>query len=297
MKLVAKNRLRRGFVRVSHPYLIPALIAGVMQGVVEWLPISSKTMITLYFALLGVKLQNAYNLGLIANFGSFFAAAYYFRREVWLTLKALAHPFSDQPYARLLRFLVGGTLATGIIGIPLYLFVRQTFTVIGGSAAMLGIGVLLLITGVVARRKELLLARASHHAESTQPVTLWAAVITGGMQGLAALPGISRSGMTITPLLWMGFSGKEAIRLSFMLDVLALVGAGVVPMVIGHGGVQAVVQFGTEATLLMVAVATLVSFLAISGVLTLAQRLRTSTVTFGIGGITLLVAVLAVWRL
>ena len=47
----------------------------------------------------------------------------------------------------------------------------------------------------------------------------------------------------------------------------------------------------------MVAATTLVSFLAISGVLTLAQRMRTSTVTFGVGGFTLLVAVLAVWRL
>ena len=49
-----------------------------------------------------------------------------------------------------------------------------------------------------------------------------------------------RSKMWVMNRLWMGFSGKEAIRLSFMLDVLALIGAGVVPMVIGRGGVQAV---------------------------------------------------------
>lgn len=279
---------------MNHHYLIPALIAGLIQGVVEWLPVSSKTMITIYFAAIGIKVQNAYSLGLIANFGSFFAALYYFRKEALLTLKALAHPFASDHYAQLLRYLVIATLATGVTGIPLYILVRHTFSAIGGSAAMVVIGILLLFTGVIVRNKERMVEKQGQAQESTERVPKFgASVLTGAMQGLAGLPGISRSGMTITPLLWMGFEAKEAIRLSFMLDVLALVGAGIVPLIIGHGGTQAVTELGVTTTILMIAVASVVSFFSISTVLKFASRWRTSTATFVIAGITLVVAVLA----
>lgn len=279
---------------MPHQYLIPAVIAGFLQGVVEWLPVSSKTIITIYFSLIGLKVQNAYSLGLIANFGSFFAALYYFRREVAGVLRALAHPFASDPYSKLLRFLFVATIFTGVVGIPLYVAVRHTFTAVGGSIAMGIIGVLLIGTGLMARRKEQLMAQQPETKPEPKDPTPGAAIVTGAMQGLAALPGISRSGMTITPLLWMGFDGDEAIRLSFMLDVLALVGAGIVPVVIGHGGSQAITALGTTATIVMLVVACVVSFAAISAVLGLARRLRTSVVTFAIAGITLAAAVLAI---
>lgn len=279
---------------MSHHYLIPALIAGLIQGVVEWLPVSSKTMITIYFTVIGIKVQNAYDLGLIANFGSFFAAVYYFRVEVVKTFKALVRPFDTQYYSRLLRFLFIGTLATGVTGLPAYILVRHAFSAIGGSAAMVVIGVLLLFTGFVVRNKERMVENTSKREKENVPVPgFGTSVLTGLMQGLAGLPGISRSGMTITPLLWMGFDANEAIRLSFMLDVLALVGAGVVPLVIGQGGIQAVTQLGITTTLAMIAVAAVVSFLAMSTVLKFARRWRTSTATFVIAGITLVVATAA----
>ena len=279
---------------MPHHYLVPAIVAGFLQGIVEWLPVSSKTMITIYFTLIGLKVQNAYSLGLIANFGSFFAALYYFRREVGGVLRALKHPFSDEPYAKLLRFLFVGTVATGIIGIPIYVAVRHTFTLVGGSIAMAIIGVLLLGTGVIARRKEQLMAQQTDKPRMPKEPTPGHAILTGAMQGLAALPGISRSGMTITPLLWMGFEGDEAIRLSFMLDVLALVGAGIVPLLIGQGGREAVSSLGVGTTVAMLVVACIVSFGAINAVLGLARRLRTSTVTFPIALITLAAASLSI---
>ncbi len=258
-------------------------------------------MITIYFTVLGIKVQNAYDLGLIANFGSFFAALYYFRREVIRTIRALRHPFGSEYYARLLRFLFVATLATGVTGIPAYILVRHAFSAIGGSAAMVVIGLLLVFTGFMVRNKERMVERIQETAMAPSPANpedgrvpgFWAAVVTGAMQGLAGLPGISRSGMTITPLLWNGFDAREAIRFSFMLDVLALVGAGLVPLLIGHGGTAAVAQLGLTTTILMVAVASVVSFAAISGVIRLASRWRTSTATFVIAGITLVVALLA----
>ena len=154
-----------------HSTMLPAIIAGIIEGVVEWLPVSSKTMITLYFAIVGVKVQNAYNLGLIANFGSFFAALYYFRLEVWGAIKSFRRPFADEPYARLLRFLVLGTIATGVVGVPIYVLVQQTFSVIGGSIAMLIIGILLLVASFIARGKEWLTQRAVSSSDNNQRLT------------------------------------------------------------------------------------------------------------------------------
>lgn len=282
---------------MNHHYLIPALIAGLIQGIVEWLPVSSKTMITIYFTVIGIKVQNAYDLGLIANFGSFFAALYYFRVEVVKTIKALAHPFSSDHYSRLLRFLFIATLATGVTGIPAFILVRHAFTAIGGSAAMVVVGILLLFTGFVVRNKEKMVDQRKNVVSDTDKAGrvpgIGTSIVTGLMQGLAGLPGISRSGMTITPLLWAGFEAKEAIRLSFMLDVLALIGAGIVPLVIGHGGGQAIAQLGLTTTILMVLMASVVSFFAISTVIRFASRWKTSTATFVIAGITLVVASLA----
>ncbi len=277
-----------------HAALVPAIVAGLIEGVVEWLPVSSKTMITLYFAASGLKVDSAYALGLIANFGSFFAALVYFRREAWGALKSLRRPFSDEPYARLLRFVVLGTLATAIVGIPIYLLVESAFSIVSGSIAMVIIGAMLLVTSFVARRKERLARAGTGPGGDGKPVTLKASLVTGGLQGLAALPGISRSAVTMTPLLWMGFSAEESLRLSFMLDVVALVGAGVVPVLFGRGGREAIAQLGVGATLLMLAVGAVVSFVAIRLVLDLARRLRTSSVTLIVGILTILLPLWAI---
>ena len=279
-----------------HSTIIPAMVAGLIEGVVEWLPVRSKTMITLYFTAIGVKVESAYALGLIANFGSFFAALFYFRKEAWGALKSLRRPFVQEPNARLLRFVILGTLATGVVGIPIYLLVQSAFSVVSGSIAMVIIGLLLLVTSFVARRKERLARVVSSANGSDKPVTVKASLITGALQGLAALPGISRSAVTMTPLLRMGFSAEESLRLSFMLDVVALVGAGVVPVLVGNGGREAITQLGLVATLVMLAVAAIVSFLAIQFVLDLARRLRTSTVTLMIGILTILVPLWAIVR-
>ena len=252
--------------------------AGILQGVVEWLPVSSKTLVTLLLAGAGLPLGQAYALGLVANFGSFFAAVFYFRRDLGTAIGALRRPLGPGEGPALLRYLVLATLMTGVVGLPLYVGMRRTFSVVGGSAGMLIVGLLLLVTAALARHRERRLHQAGAPALRRDPRG-WESLLTGACQGLAALPGISRSGVTVTPLLGLGFDAAAALRLSFLLDVPALLGAGVVPMVLGHGGVRAVRDLGVGTTLVMLVTAAVVSFLAIGAVLGWARRLRTSSVT------------------
>ena len=274
--------------------MLLAVLAGLVQGVVEWLPISSKTMITLIFAAGGLSLSTGYVMGLLANFGSFFAALWFFRQDILLAISGLRHPFADSEDARTLRYLFLATLATGIIGIPIYKVVKSAFTATNGSVAMVGIGVLLLATSGVNYWRERV-AREKAQGEDGQVATgvpgPGVSLLIGACQGLAALPGISRSAMTVTPLLLLGSTVSRALRLSFLLDVLGLLGAGIVPLVVGSTGLHSVASVGWGPVVLMVAVAAVTSFFMIAGVLQIASRLRGSAVTAAIGVLTILAAV------
>jgi undecaprenyl-diphosphatase len=270
-------------------HILLALFTGFVQGIIEWLPVSSKTMNLLILSAGGIPVNQAYALGLIANFGSFFAALVYFRTDILQMLNALRYPFSQKPAAQLLRFMILGTLTTGIVGVPLYKLAKQTLSLASGSVAMLIVGGLLLLTGYIASRREQLAASQSQAEEKAIPNT-WRSILIGGCQGFAALPGISRSGVTVTPLLTMGYSAKESIRLSFLLNVIALLGAGAVPLLADEGGFDAIQRLGTTSTMVMLLVAAVTSFFTIGTVLQLAQRLKTSVITYFIAGITLAAA-------
>ncbi len=271
-----------------HGGLWIAAFAGVVQGVVEWLPVSSKTMITLIFFLGGYKPGTAYVMGLLANFGSFFAALWYFRRDVGAAFMGLRHPFSKDRDAATLRYLFLATGATGLIGLPIYIAVRHAFSLATGGEAMVAIGLLLLVTSLISWRRERLAASAAAAQPEPDRVPGTAtSLIVGAAQGLAALPGISRSAVTVTPLLLRGHNGEQALRYSFLLDVVGLLGAGVVPLVIGKGGLGAIHQVGLPTVVVLLVVSAVFSFLTIGFILRFAARLRSSVVTLAVGVLTI----------
>jgi undecaprenyl-diphosphatase len=277
--------------------IVLAIAAGVVQGVVEWLPVSSKTMITLMFAAAGYPLGTAYVLGLLANMGSFLAAFWYFRRDILSAIHGLRRPFAPTPDARVLRYLVLATLATGIVGVPAYELAKHALSSATGAAAMAAIGVLLLVTSAVNARRERLARRADRVDPHVSDVPgTGTAVIVGACQGIAALPGVSRSAVTVTPLLIRGYDPRAALRFSFLLDVPALLGAGLVPLLIGSGGSETVRGVGPETVIALLAVSAIVSFFTIDAVLRLAGRLRSSLITMVIGLLTIASAAAFGWR-
>ncbi|HEV2284346.1 MAG TPA: undecaprenyl-diphosphate phosphatase [bacterium] len=259
-----------------------AVLAGIVQGVVEWLPVSSKTMITLIFSTAGYSFGTGYVLGLLANMGSFLAALWYFRTDIQSTLRGLRAPFSDTPEARLLRYLVLATLTTGIVGIPIYVLVEHALSAATGTAAMVAIGILLLATSAINARRERLARTAVGDSGQAAPGTV-ASLIIGACQGLAAAPGVSRSAVTVTPLLLRGYDATAALRFSFLLDVPALLGAGLLPIVIEHGGARTLAGIGAAPVIVLLAVSAIVSLLTIRTVLAVAGRLRSSLITLVIG--------------
>ncbi len=188
---------------------IKALMLGLLQGVLEWLPVSSQgNLVVLAIAFLGLEPKYALSLSVYLHLGTGLAALVYFRDEVAGILRRRTDRDRE-----LFRFLLIATILTGLIGFPIFTFVRLTS--LYGEALLVLTGLALLATGVMQRDRESDETRAPTRLEVRDGLSL------GVVQGLSAIPGLSRSGVTTTALLLKGYPGEEALRLSFLMSIPA----------------------------------------------------------------------------
>ena len=261
-----------------------AIILGIVQGLTEFLPISSTAHLRVVPAFFGWEDPGA-AFTAVTQLGTIAAVIIYFARDLWNILstwtRSLFNPdLRPHPDARIGWYILLGTLPIGILGV---LFEAQIDTVardlrlIAGTLIGLGI-VLWLADRAAAQRKE------------TADLTLRDGLVFGVSQALALMPGVSRSGATITAGLLLGYSRAAAARYSFLLSVPAILAAGLFNL----GDVTAGGGPGLGPTL----VATLLAF--VSGYASIAWLLRfvsrnnyTVFVVYRIGLGVLIVALLA----
>lgn len=188
--------------------LLEALVLGLVQGLTEFLPVSSSGHLALFEALLGwedPEANLAFNVAV--HVGSLLAVAVFVRREIVLMLTA-------RP--RLLLVLLVATAPAAAFG-PLAKGAVQAI-----SRSVLAVGLCLLGTAGI-----LLLARRAGHGRRLAPDLPWArALLVGFAQLGAILPGISRSGSTLVAGMGAGLERGEAVRFSFLMAAPAIAGAG-----------------------------------------------------------------------
>src|SRR5487761_136911 len=195
--------------------LLYSVIIGIVQGISEWLPISSKTQVLFASTvLLGFPLAVAYAFGLFMEIGSTGSALVYFRREV-------VSVFRDW---KLFKFLLLVTLVTGIVAVPLYVLADKVLTnspyPIG--IPMLILGAALIVDGLLIRKSR---GVAKFKVNEVKDMSTKDTLLIGLAQGLAALPGVSRSGITVSAMLILGVKPETAFRLSYLAYIPASVGA------------------------------------------------------------------------
>ena len=132
--------------------VVIALVVGVLQGIFEWLPVSSEGNVTVVLTALGSDPTAAVQYSLFLHIGTALAATVYYRdtlAEVGWTLSDLRpdDPFRDETAT--LSFLVLATLASGIVGIAAYVAIEGLVSELTGGAAVALIGVLLVATGIL----------------------------------------------------------------------------------------------------------------------------------------------------
>ena len=233
------------------------VILGVVQGISEWLPISSKTQIIIVSSYLypSLPLSQAYALGLFLEAGTFFAALFYFRREVWMVLKALVGRGGEEGKL-LLKYLVVVTAITAVIGVAIY---RTVLTAVSETSPGSVFGYPMIALGCILIGDATLIALSRGRYSPTKglkDLRLRDFVIIGIAQGIAALPGVSRSGATVSVMLLLGIRPGESFRLSFLSLIPASIGATGVTVLLSRSDISAAV--GT-VTVPLIALAILIT--------------------------------------
>ena len=216
-----------------------AFLIGVLQGVLEWLPVSSEGVIFVMLNILGADPRDALSYAIFLHLGTMFASVLRFKGEfasmmryiVCSVMNLIRRRDGHEEDGVLLRVVFIATAATGMTGVPVLFLLHDLFdyvnSVSGGSASAiitLLIGALLILTGVVIGLSG---SAASDHErfrnmEDMRPTEVF---FLGIVQGFAILPGVSRSGMTISYLLLRGINQESALRISFIISVPAVLGA------------------------------------------------------------------------
>lgn len=197
-----------------HPLF--AVFLGLVQGVTEFLPISSSGHLALlehYFQAPGAGL----GFDILLHLGTVTALVTYFGRD-WLAMgRALTRPsLLNQEERYLFLYLVVASVPGALAGVLLEKKAETIFRQPWRIALLLGaVGLLLLVAERVAR----------HHRDFSR-LTIFDAALIGLSQGLAIMPGVSRSGITMTCALFLGFTREASARFSFLLATPILAGAG-----------------------------------------------------------------------
>ena len=278
--------------------LIVALVAGVLQGIFEWLPISSEGNVAALLTLVGATPGGAVRYSLFLHLGTALAATVYYREIVgelvaelpdWRPSKAFSASASRLP------FLGVATVVSGVVGLVAYSALEHVVSALAGGAFVAAIGVLLVGTGLFQWRAE---SRGSTHdgsgevsgSKAAEDLGIVDGVLVGVLQGLAILPGVSRSGTTVGALLLRGYSGPTSFQLSFVLAIPASVGAGVLVLLDD----SAAMAGGLIPALVALAASAVVGYLAIGALMGVVERVSFGTVCLGLGGVAILGGVLLI---
>lgn len=199
--------------------MLESIFLGFLQGVFEWLPVSSEGILILAQKNLfdkSASITELVQMALFLHMGTFLSALVYFRGEVKRLFVALLSYHTAEPDTqKTLVFLVISTLVSGTLGMALLkIFVGLEHGAgLTGRGITLLVGLLLLITGGLQLKSPKSGQRQMSDLGSRD------ALLLGVVQGLAALPGFSRSGLTVAGLLLRKFDKALSLRLSFLMSL------------------------------------------------------------------------------
>ena len=260
--------------------MIEFIIIAILQGLFEWLPISSSGQVMIIaMNIFGIPPNKAFSLAIWLHLGTTIAVLVKFRTDFYKIGKSFfpSRFEINEIDIKNRNWLIIATIGTAITALPLYFVFRiilsERYTPLQGDIITLIIAGLLIITGII-----LLIARKLYGTKSIDEISKRDlrrdSFITGLMQGISILPGISRSGMTVSTILFEKYDQNNALKLSFLMAVPASIASILVDIFFGEGSV-----FGFLDPLTIIIV-TLISF--ITGYLTMEILLRIANkVNFG----------------
>jgi len=187
--------------------LLEAIILGLIQGVSEFLPVSSSGHLLVFHHIFGITSEDNLTFIIVLNMGSLLPLLFVFRKDIWALVK--------NPFQKVTALLAIATVPLVVVTLLFEGFIESMFHMV----RFLPYG--FAVTGVVL----LLSDRIKKNDKDMVSMSLFDAAIVGCAQAFAVFPGISRSGMTITATMVRGVDRENAAKFSFLMSVPAAIGA------------------------------------------------------------------------
>ncbi len=255
---------------------LTAIVLGIIQGIFEWIPVSSEGMVTLAGKFFfGMQYQDALAMAIWLHTGTLIAALIYFRNDLIDIVKSI---YTKDANRDLLVFLVITTIASAVTALPLIMlaFTKEAALVPEYAFTIL-IGLFLIVIAF--------LQKGQKEGKEQRPTPL-NALIAGLVQGISVLPGLSRSGLTLATLMAEKYHIASALRLSFLMAIPVTFGVQfVLPLVKNDFAVTAPMLAGT-------AVAAVVGLITISWLLDIVRRTNFHKATLILGIIIVIAGIL-----
>ena len=206
--------------------ILQGIIIGIVQGLTEFLPVSSSAHLVFIQTLLGVESDLAFDVFL--HLGTLIAVMWYFRADIYQMLKSwwlsigdilqgrFRQGFMSDPYKRLAWYVILATIPVGIVGVLFEDAVDSLF-----AGALYVPAFFLFVTGTILYLSQ----RMTSGRINYDNITAKEALFMGLGQACAILPGLSRSGTTIAAGLTIGLNKEFAAKFSFILSIPAILGA------------------------------------------------------------------------
>ncbi|TFG01735.1 MAG: undecaprenyl-diphosphate phosphatase [Promethearchaeota archaeon] len=324
------------------------LILAVIQGILEWLPVSSEGQLVLILTWLQES-EQALAIAIFLHLGTMIAVIIRFRNDflllfnwkLWGKTKTkeeelnsiqeentsnenLANDQEKKNYSKndstaekdsdlseihvkkkeqriLWKFLLVATLMTGIIGVPIYLLLEYALSegellefangrVSSGDIITIGIGLFLIATGLF-----ILFSRRKVAEKELIELSTWEMILVGATQGLAIIPGVSRSGTTMGTLLIRSVKDNEALRGSFLLSVPAVLGGNILLIIIdliqGDVSFEGIPWYGM---ILAIIISGVVGYITIDLFLWIARKINFGWFCLLLGGLAVIITLIMV---
>lgn len=196
-----------------------AVLLGAIQGLTEFLPVSSSAHLILARAFFGWELEPQFGLAfdVALHVGTLCAILLYFRAEIVAMTASLPQVFARRPgrSAALLRMIVIGTVPVVMVALAFNDVIEQTLRTPAVAAAALTVGAVLMLAA----------ERLGPRTRAEESIGWWEAVLIGCAQAAALIPGMSRSGGTIAMGMFLGIRRDAAARFTFLLAIPAMLAA------------------------------------------------------------------------
>lgn len=193
--------------------IFQAIIIGIIQGLTEFLPVSSSGHIELSKAILGVNLDNNLEFSIAVHVATVLSTLLVFRKEI-IDLFSGFFSFKLNDQTHFVFKLLISAIPVGVIGV---LFKDQVEFLFEGNLAV--VGLMLLVTAILIVLTRLVMPK------TTKPIGYIDSIVIGLAQAAAVMPGLSRSGTTISTGLLLGKNRDEVARFSFLMVIIPVLGA------------------------------------------------------------------------